>query len=51
MQAHIYIHANGEIVEKFVIDYDSVDDLREIADYAATHYKNKDGYCLDIMIL
>ena len=51
MQAYIYIHANGEIVEKFIIDYNDIDDLREIADYATKHYKDKDGYCLDIMIL
>ena len=53
MTAHIYIHSHGQIVEKCEIEYDTIDDLREIAEYAVRKYKSdKDrSFCISIMIM
>lgn len=51
MVAKIYIHCNNEIVEKFVIDYDCLEDLLEIERYAMKKYRGKDGFCFDVIIM
>ncbi len=50
MTATIFIHCNGEIVEKFVIDYNSIDDLRELEAYAMKKYRGQEQFCFDVMI-
>lgn len=51
MFAYCFIHSNGEIVEKFITEVESISELHELCDYARKKYGKISGFAFDVMML
>lgn len=50
MRAVIFIHYHGEIVRKFVLVIESLDELKDLYEEMNTEYGGDPDYCFDVMI-
>lgn len=51
MLANIYIHANGEIQAKYLVEITKLSELQDLLDTAIKDYQDRPSFCFDVMIL